>query len=115
MQTFRNGQKASPFYRFWKYVHTHHLTFDWIATVIKLYYQFYYSIKSLVLLAIQGFLHKEESREKSCFFLTPTATAVRKKALFHKAKVKNIPVKNFFSDVRTVSRSLFRFQAVPFA
>ncbi|EGG52264.1 hypothetical protein D4M40_15645 [Enterococcus faecalis] len=30
-------------------------------------------------------------------------------------KVKSIPVKNSFSDVRTVSRSLFRFQAVPFA
>nr|AAG40428.1 hypothetical protein [Enterococcus faecalis] len=30
-------------------------------------------------------------------------------------KVKGIPVKNSFSDVRTVSRSLFRFQAVPFA
>ncbi|EJU88805.1 hypothetical protein HMPREF1329_01352, partial [Enterococcus faecalis ERV116] len=30
-------------------------------------------------------------------------------------KVKGIPVKNSFSDVRTVSRNLFRFQAVPFA
>ncbi|NFA95475.1 hypothetical protein EUB04_14725 [Enterococcus faecalis] len=30
-------------------------------------------------------------------------------------KVKGVPVKNSFSDVRTVSRSLFRFQAVPFA
>ena len=30
-------------------------------------------------------------------------------------KVKGIPVKNSFSDVRTVSRDLFRFQAVHFA
>ncbi|ARE64830.1 hypothetical protein A4V06_15185 [Enterococcus faecalis] len=30
-------------------------------------------------------------------------------------KVKGIPVKNSFSDVRTVSRNLFRFQVVPFA
>ncbi|AVR93319.1 hypothetical protein CEQ02_16180 (plasmid) [Enterococcus faecalis] len=30
-------------------------------------------------------------------------------------KVKGIPVKNSFSDVRTVSRNLSRFQAVPFA
>ncbi|MBU5663577.1 hypothetical protein, partial [Enterococcus sp. S183_ASV_20] len=30
-------------------------------------------------------------------------------------KVKGVPVKNPFSDVRTVSRDLFRFQAVHFA
>ncbi|RTK48549.1 hypothetical protein DRJ88_12670 [Enterococcus faecalis] len=30
-------------------------------------------------------------------------------------KVKGIPVKNSFSDVRTVSRNFSRFQAVPFA
>ncbi|RXF30248.1 hypothetical protein EG874_15985, partial [Enterococcus faecalis] len=30
-------------------------------------------------------------------------------------KVKGVPVKNSFSDVRTMSRNLFRFQAVPFA
>ncbi|EFQ66213.1 hypothetical protein HMPREF9493_03141, partial [Enterococcus faecalis DAPTO 516] len=61
------------------------------------------------------FLKKKKKKKKVFFSFPPPATAVRKKALFHKAKVKNIPVKNFFSDVRTVSRSLFRFQAVPFA
>ncbi|EHY9170636.1 hypothetical protein K4925_001913 [Enterococcus faecalis] len=42
------------------------------------------------MLAIQGFLHRKKQEKKGCFFLTPTATAVRKKALFHKAKVKSI-------------------------
>lgn len=107
MQTFRNGQKAAPFYRFWKYVHTHRLTFDWITTVIKLYYLLYYSTKSLVLLRIQGFFIDENQKKRAVSSLLQPPPPFGRKPCFTRRKSRALVLWHVFCPPHSVAVRIF--------